>query len=157
MYTLKTKTSKTKGPVLETILNAAPRNFKLSSTFLHLNKWWLKEAPFFIFQFVFCCCCCLFSLYSGFYISKISSGGFYPITSSCLPLSHRPFLYPSPSGTFLLSVCELLGLITVAYLSLHWGCMYCNSGYPSHSNHPLLIAPLLPCKEMMTSPNLYRF
>lgn len=54
MYTLKTKTSKTKGPVLETILNAAPRNFKLSSTFLHLNKWWLKEAPyFFIFHFVF--------------------------------------------------------------------------------------------------------
>lgn len=88
MDTLKTKTSKTKGPVLETILNAAPRNFKLSSTFLHLNKWWLKEAPyFFIFYFVFCCCCHLFSLFSGFYISKISSGGFYPITSSCLPLS----------------------------------------------------------------------
>lgn len=53
MYTLKTKTSKTKGPVLETILNAAPRNFKLSSTFLHLNKWWLKEAPFFYFSVCF--------------------------------------------------------------------------------------------------------
>lgn len=73
------------------------------------------------------------------------------------PLSHRSFLHPGPSGTFLSSVCELLGLITVAYLSLHWGCMYCNSGYPSPSNHPLPIAPLLSCKEMMTSPNLYRF